>query len=82
MNRLVTSRWIAAAIITRSSLGLTVATDPSPGRMAAAATQFLESLTPEQRQQAMFPFDGEERTHWHFVPTEIFCAHRPDPETK
>jgi hypothetical protein len=40
--------------------------------MAAAATAFLESLTPEQRRQAMFPFDGAERTHWHYIPTENF----------
>jgi hypothetical protein len=63
---------MAAAILTVSTLGVTVATGPSPARMAAAATQFLESLTPEQRQQAMFAFDGDERTHWNFIPTEIF----------
>ncbi len=72
MKRLMTSRWMAAAILTVSALGLTVAAGPSPAKMAVAATKFLESLTPEQRQQAMFPFDGDERTHWHFLPTEIF----------
>ena len=40
--------------------------------MASAATKFLESLTPEQRRQAMFAFDDNERTHWHFIPTELF----------
>jgi hypothetical protein len=40
--------------------------------MAAAASRFLESLTPEQRQQATFAFDSDERTRWHFVPTEVF----------
>jgi len=63
---------MAAAILTVSALGLTVAAGPSPAAMAAAATKFLESLTPEQRQQAMFAFDGDERTHWNFLPTEIF----------
>ena len=72
MKRLMTSRWMAAAILTVSALGLTVAAKPSPAAMAAAATKFLESLTPEQRQQAMFAFDGAERTHWHFIPTEMF----------
>ena len=52
--------------------GSDVATGPSPAAMAAAATKFLESLTPEQRQQAMFAFDGDERTHWNFIPTELF----------
>ncbi len=73
MKRLVTSRWMAAAILTVSTLGVTVATSPSPARMAAAAKQFLDSLTPEQRQLATFAFGDSERTHWHFVPTEIFA---------
>jgi len=37
--------------------------------MASAATRFLSSLTPEQRKQATFAFDSDERTHWHFIPT-------------
>lgn len=37
MKRLVTSRWMAAAILTVSTLGVTAATGPSPARMAAAA---------------------------------------------
>jgi len=73
MTRLMTCRLIAAAILTVSTLGLTVTTGPSPARMAAAATQLLESLTPEQRQLATFAFGDSERTHWHFVPTEIFA---------
>jgi hypothetical protein len=40
--------------------------------MATAARKFLESLTPEQRQQATFAFEGDERTHWNFIPTELF----------
>jgi hypothetical protein len=72
MKRLMTGRWIAAAILAVSTLGLKDAAGPSPAAMAVAATKFLESLTPEQRQQAMFPFEGNERTHWHFIPTELF----------
>lgn len=74
MKRLMTSRWMAVAVIALSALalGLRVAAGPSPVAMAAAATMFLESLTPEQRQQAMFPFQGDERTHWNFIPTEAF----------
>jgi hypothetical protein len=40
--------------------------------MAAAGARLLESLTPEQRQRATFAFDSDERTHWHFIPTETF----------
>jgi hypothetical protein len=72
MKRLLTSRWMAAAILAVSTLGLTVGVKPSAAAMARAATAFLESLTPEQRQQALFAFEGAERTHWNFIPTEIF----------
>jgi len=63
---------MAGAILFASALGLTVATRPSPATMAVVATKFLESLTPEQRQQATFAFDSNERTHWNFIPTELF----------
>src|SRR5687768_11694960 len=72
MTRLRTTRWIFAAVLTASALGLTVTAGPSTVAMAAAATRFLASLTPEQRQQATFAFDGTERTHWNFIPTELF----------
>jgi hypothetical protein len=66
------SRWLAAAILGVSALGFTVTARKSPDAMAAAATKFLESLTPEQRQQATFAFEGNERMHWNFIPTELF----------
>ena len=66
------SRWIAAAVLSASALGWTIAAPPTPAAMASAATQFLASLTPEQRQQATFTFDGPELSHWHFIPTENF----------
>lgn len=72
MKRLLTSRWVVAAMLAVSTLGLTIATGPSAAAMATAATKFLESLMPEQRRQAMFTFDGDERTHWNFIPTEAF----------
>ena len=40
--------------------------------MTAAATTFLQGLTPEQRQQATFPLDTEERVRWNFIPTNMF----------
>ncbi|CCH55722.1 hypothetical protein BN8_05002 [Fibrisoma limi BUZ 3] len=36
--------------------------------MAAVTQRFLQLLTPEQRAQATYPFDNEERFNWHFVP--------------
>lgn len=36
--------------------------------MAAAAKAFLDALTPEQRSEAIVPFDGPERRDWHNIP--------------
>ena len=36
--------------------------------MTEAATNFLASLTPEQKAKVSFPFDDAERKNWHFVP--------------
>ena len=38
--------------------------------MAKAAEAFLETLTPEQKTAVMFPFNGEDRLDWHFIPRE------------
>jgi len=38
--------------------------------MADGAKAFLASLTPEQRAQATFPMDSDERMNWHFIPKE------------
>jgi hypothetical protein len=38
--------------------------------MTLAAQHFLASLTPEQRAQAAFPFQDDERQNWHFIPKE------------
>jgi len=39
--------------------------------MAAAAVALLESLDPDQRSLASWPFDDhEERTRWFYTPTD------------
>ena len=38
--------------------------------MAAAATGFWKSLTPEQQAKARFEFKDEERLNWHFIPRD------------
>lgn len=35
-----------------------------------AAGAFLQTLTPEQKAQALFAFNAEERLNWHYVPIE------------
>src|SRR5712671_3305360 len=63
---------VAVVIVTAAAIGSMVAAERTSRAMAAAGSKFLASLTPEQRQQATFAFDGDERTHWHFIPTEMF----------
>jgi hypothetical protein len=41
---------------------------PSSSVMETAAKNFLNSLTPEQRAQATYKFEDDERFDWHFIP--------------
>ncbi len=70
--RSLTTRFLATVVLCGLTLGVAVTRGPSAATMATAATRFLESLTPEQRQRATFSFDGAERTRWNFIPTENF----------
>jgi hypothetical protein len=63
---------IACGLAVAWLAGATVASQRSASAMAAAANKFLEGLTPEQRQQATFPIDAEERMRWNFIPTSMF----------
>src|SRR6266566_4834851 len=69
----VSPRWcVAAGIVALFAFATLTGADRSSAAMAAAATKFLGSLTPEQRKQASFDFSSDERMHWHFIPTETF----------
>ena len=65
-------RWIVLSGLVAALVGVIAAAERSSTTMAAAATRFLDGLTPEQRQQASFAFKADERLHWHFIPTEMF----------
>jgi hypothetical protein len=43
--------------------------------MASSAQAFLTSLTPPQRQKAVFPLQSDEWTRWHFIPVTMFERH-------
>ncbi len=43
--------------------------DPASA-MSTAALKFLDSLNDEQEAAVRFPFDGEDRFDWHFIPRE------------
>ena len=68
----MTRWWLAAAMAVALAVGSMVAAERSSSSMASAATKFLASLTPEQRQQGTFAFNSDERLHWHFIPVETF----------
>jgi hypothetical protein len=38
--------------------------------MAETAKRFLSSLTPEQTEKAVIPFESDERMNWHYIPRE------------
>ena len=63
---------IAAALVLLGIGGLTIASQRSASAMAGAADKWLASLSPEQREKAVFAFDSEERLRWHFIPNEMF----------
>src|SRR5215831_17522507 len=70
----ITSRFVLAiAAVVVLIAGSMIAADRSASAMSEAAVKFLDRLTAEQRQQAAFPFTGDERLRWHFIPTEMFA---------
>lgn len=73
MNRLKLLRaGLVVGLFAVWLVGHMVASQRVASTMAAAANQFLEDLEPAQRQRASFPFDGDERTRWNYIPTEQF----------
>ena len=72
MKRRLSSRGLLAIGLLAVWFGAVHGAGRSPAAMAAAAGSFLGSLTTEQRQQASFSVESSERTHWHFIPTEVF----------
>ena len=73
MSRFTALRLAVAAIIAITSFGAaTLASPKSAATMAKAATQFLDSLSADQKAKAVLPFGSEDRLRWHFIPNEMF----------
>ena len=69
MTRLTSPRLILAiGLVAVLSIAVVAQQRSTATTMTTAATNFLASLSPEQRQQATFAFDSAERLRWHFVP--------------
>jgi len=52
--------------------GVIISAQRSASTMASDATAFVNSLSPEQKQKAVFAFNSGERVHWNFIPSEVF----------
>src|SRR3954454_20128096 len=63
---------LVALLVAAGIVGSMVAAGRASSSMDDSASRVLSSLTAEQRQQAAFAFDADERLHWHFIPTETF----------
>ena len=63
---------VALALLACGAAGSIVASQRTGTAMSGAATAFLASLTPEQREKAADPLDSADRTHWNFIPTNMF----------
>jgi len=67
------SRFVLALALLASLVGVAhVAqrTAPPGVIMAGVAEGFVQSLTPDQKTKAVFPFESKERTNWWFVPRQ------------
>jgi hypothetical protein len=73
MSRLTALRLTVAVTLVAVFTGVALmASQKSAATMAKAATQFLDSLTADQKSKAVFPFASDERLRWHFSPNETF----------
>ena len=67
-RRLVLAMTLLGALVA----GVIVQAQRATTMMLSAANAFLASLTPEQKKQATFAYDADERMHWNFIPDEAF----------
>jgi hypothetical protein len=73
MVRVGSSRLLLIVGLLLSSMaGAVLSAERTSEAMVAAGQQFVESLTPQQRQQAMFPLESDERVKWNYIPDEAF----------
>src|SRR5215216_4934216 len=73
MSRSGSSRLLVVGALLLSCIaGAVISAQRTSDAMVAAGQQFVDSLTPQQRQQAMFPVDSDERLKWNYIPDEAF----------
>jgi Protein of unknown function (DUF3500) len=73
MKRFTSPRVVVAiGLLSALIAGTVVSAQRASSAMMTAANSFLSSLTPEQKKQATFAFEADERLHWNFIPDETF----------
>jgi Protein of unknown function (DUF3500) len=73
MTKFRSSRFLlVAGSVLALVVGTVISAQRSSSTMVSAANAFVNSLSPEQRQRATFPFESSERLHWNFIPSEAF----------
>src|SRR3954452_6794751 len=63
---------LVATLILVPIAAVTFASQRSATAMSGAAAKWVASLSADQREKAMVPFDSDERFRWHYVPNEPF----------
>jgi hypothetical protein len=58
----------AGLFFTMTAYAHEISAPATAARMFQTAESFLNSLAPDQRKRASFPFEDEERCDWHYVP--------------
>jgi hypothetical protein len=73
MKRFTSPRLIVAGgLLCALAAGAVVSAQRAASSMTSAADRFLASLTPEQRKQAAYALEADERLRWNFIPDEMF----------
>ena len=73
MKRHLSSRWLLAIALVAAWLGAVRAAGRSPAVMADGCRYIRRRASrPNSVRQASFPVEGDEWTHWHFIPTDMF----------
>ena len=71
MQRIIKYGWLtlwASLMVTMTSYAHEINAPATATQMSQAANTFLNSLSPMQRDAAMFSFEDSERYDWHYVP--------------
>ena len=72
MRRITARVVLPIGLLVALAAGSMVSAQRASTAMVGAATRFLATLTPEQRKQATYSFEAEERMRWNFIPDETF----------